>query len=376
MKKIWIGILIVIIVALATALIIAQPKKESEEIKIGAVLPLTGPSGYIGEAIKNGMILALDETSNNKTKSEIIFEDSKGETKIGVNAFKKLTESDNINICVAALSSVVNPIIPLADNKQIPLIATVVSAEGIAKKSSWVFRFFTKAEIDAKVMAEYAYKSLNLKEIVILHVQDDFGISYAKIFKQVFENLGGKVVGVENFQFGESDFRTVLSKIKSFKFDGVYILSYANNLAIIPKQMKELGIKATILSIGTIAQDFVIKQAPDAIEGIYYTTTAFDISNPATDEMKKFVTLYKEKFNQNPEYFEVFGYDIAKIISQIVRNTGSDEKEIRDSLLALHGYKGAAGEISVDKSGEINFPVVIKRVVDGQPSEPLLTISP
>ena len=102
---------------------------------------LTGPAGYIGESLKKGMELALDEINNaveKESKIEIIFEDSMGDPKSGVSTWRKLSTDNEIKVCVASLSSVVNPIIPLADEVKIPLIATAVSSKGIAEKSPWV----------------------------------------------------------------------------------------------------------------------------------------------------------------------------------------------------------------------------------------------
>jgi len=377
MKKLWIGIGILVIVALATVAIVVQTNKvpEPEVIKIGAILPLTGPAGYIGESLKKGMELALDEINNaieKELKIEIIFEDSMGDPKAGVSAWKKLSRDNEIKVCVASLSSVVNPIIPLADKDKIPLIATVVSSKGIAEKSPWVFRFFTKAEDDAKLIAEYAYKTLGMRKVAIIHVQDEFGVSYAEVFKQVFENTGGHVVIAENFSSGETDFRTILSKIKPLDIDGIYILSYANNIASIPRQMREMGISDTILSLGTIAQKFVIEQAGGSVEDAYYTTTAFNTFKPKTDEMKRFVKGFQQRYGSYPEYFEVFGYDIVNLINEAIRKSGGNRSEIQRGILSIQDLKGVAGNIVVSKNGEINFPIVIRKIVNGQPSLPLL----
>ena len=240
----------------------------------------------------------------------------------------------------------------------------------------WVFRFFTKAEDDAKVIAEYAYKTLGMRKVAIIHVQDDFGVSYAEVFKQVFENLGGNITIAENFSSGETDFRTILSKIKPLDIDGVYILSYANNLASIPRQMREMGISTTILSVGTIAQKFVIEQAGGSVEGAYYTTTAFNTFEPKTEEMKRFVKSFQQRYGSYPEYFEVFGYDIVNLINEAIRKGGQSRSALQRGILSIQDSKGVAGKITVSNSGEINFPIVIRKVVSGQPSSPLITVYP
>jgi len=179
------------------------------------------------------------------------------------------------------MSTVTNAIIPFSKNEtRFLFLCTAVSASGISKQSQWVFRFFTKADDDAKIIAEYSYNNLNLRNVSIIHIQDDFGLSYADVFENTFEELNGEISSVQSFSHGETNFRSQLTKIKSYNPDGVYIIAYANTIALIPKQLRKLGIDCTILSTGTISQNFVVQQAPEAIEGTYYTTNAFNTFNP------------------------------------------------------------------------------------------------
>lgn len=338
----------------------------SSSVNISAILPLTGSSGYIGDSLRKGMELAKDNIKD--MNINLSFEDSMGDPKTGLSAYEKIINDKKADIIITALSSVSKAIIPLVDKDKIPLLTTVVSAEGITDQNPYVFRFFTRADVDAKIMADYAYSKLNFRSIAIIHVQDDFGISYANVFKRTFEGHGGKIVIIESFLPSESNFYPILEKIKPLKIDGVYVLSYANNLALIPRQMKELGIKKTILSIGTIAQDFVIKQAGGSLEGTYYTTNAFDTFNPTTKEMKDFVASYQQKYGKVPEYFEVFGYDAINLIAKAksLKVGGGTRSEIQKGLLSIENYNGVAGKISVTSNREVNLPVIIGKITNGQ----------
>lgn len=98
MKKLWIGIGLVVVVALAIWLVLIQTKREPGEIKIGAVLPLTGNNAVDGEAAKQAIDLALEEKAKDlKQKGlnvKVVYEDDKMDPKEGVNAAKKLINID------------------------------------------------------------------------------------------------------------------------------------------------------------------------------------------------------------------------------------------------------------------------------------------
>lgn len=353
-------------------------KDQTDTIKIAAVLPLTGNSSYIGQSLKNGIELGLMEINSDtdsKIRLSVEYEDTMNDPKSGISAVKKTLTDSNIKVIISAMSTVTKAIIPITIENKIPLIATAVSSDSIAAQSPLVYRFFTKAEIDAKAMAEYAYNVLKLKKVAILYIQDDFGISYSKIFKEIFESLGGETIS-DNFFYGETNFSSIITKLKPFQPEGIYILSYSNNLAIIPRQIQELGLKTKILSIGTIAQQFIIDQAGGTIEGAYYTTNAFNTRDPKTEEMKSFVEKYQSHYGNSPEYFEVFGYDAINLIKEAIMRGQGTRQGIKDGLDKIENYNGVSGEISIDESGEINFPIIISQVKNSIPSEPLITIIP
>lgn len=372
--------LIFILLALITTTIIFHKGREKSEYKIGTILPLTGSAAYLGESIQRGMLVAQEEATTkggvNGYMIGLLFEDSMNDAKAGVSAYKRLLTNKDISVICSAMSTVSRAIIPLSDKDKMPLLCTAVSADGITKESPWVFRFFTRADIDAAILAEFAIVQLKLKRVAVIHVQDDFGISYKNEFIKKFEDLGGTVPAVESFAYSATDFRTQLTKIKGVRPDGIYILSYANNMALIPREIRELGIPATLLSVGTISQDAIIKQAPDAIEGCYYTTNAFDTNNPQTEEMKLFVSAFEKKYAKKPEYFEVFGYDMVNIIIKAIETNGYSRTGIRSGLLNIKNYKGAVGDIFISNDREVSFPVVIARVLNGHPSKPLFRTDP
>jgi len=86
-----------------------------EPIKIGAILPLSGPVSIFGNWIKEGIDLALKDINTNRIK--VIYEDSKLDAKEGVSAFNKLVDVDGAKIIITAMSLVTVPLIPIAEEK-------------------------------------------------------------------------------------------------------------------------------------------------------------------------------------------------------------------------------------------------------------------
>ncbi|MFQ5686777.1 MAG: ABC transporter substrate-binding protein, partial [Candidatus Scalindua sp.] len=109
-------------------------------MKIGVILPLTGPSAVIGEWNKNGIEIALEMTGLNN-KIDIIYEDSKNDPKTGISAFNKLTSINNSNLVISSLSGISVPLIPLSKTNKTPLFLLMVSYPDITKQSEYCFRY-------------------------------------------------------------------------------------------------------------------------------------------------------------------------------------------------------------------------------------------
>jgi branched-chain amino acid transport system substrate-binding protein len=338
--------------------------------KIGALLPLTGNASFIGEYVKNGIELATEEINAgggiNGTKIEMLYEDTKNDPKEGVSIVNKLTSIEKVPVVISAMTGVTNAIIPIADRNNTVVFATTVSASGVTEQSQNVFRLFITADIDASTMAKFAAVSLKLKKIAIIHVNDDFGLSFAKVFTSIFQGKDRKVIFTEGYDKGTSDYRTLLLKLKKASPDAVYLLGYDNNLGIIPKQLRELDITMPILSIGTIAQPNVLLQAGNALNVTYFTTTEFSADNPMNEASKKFIENYRKKYGKAPNYFSAFAYDSVKLIANAIKIKGYSPEGVRSGLLGIKDFKGTTGSITIKSNRDADFKMVVKKIEDGK----------
>jgi len=372
MKHLRVSLVVILSIFLVGSLFLFNgcKKKEPEVIKIGAILPLTGSASLLGEYVKNGIDIAVEELNSmggiKGKKIKVVFGDSKNDPKEGVAIFNNLLAIEKLPVVISAMTGVTQAIIPIADKNKVVLFATTVSASGITEKSPWTFRLFVTADIDAKTMANFASDKLKFKRVGILHVNDDFGLSFSKIFTSTFEEKGGKVIFTDGFDKGTTDYRGMLTKVKSNLPDAIYILGYDNHLGLLPKQMHELKINIPILSIGTIAQPNIMAQAGSALDGTYFTATEFSADTPQTPEAKLFIEKYKTKYGKDPNYFSAFAYDVIMITTDAIKNKGYSSDGIREGLLDIKGFRGVTGVILIKSNRDADFKMVVKTIKDGK----------
>ncbi|RLE37751.1 hypothetical protein DRJ17_05870 [Candidatus Woesearchaeota archaeon] len=342
-------------------------QKQENIIKIGAILPLTGPGSYLGEQARDGMLLAQEEINFNGgingAKIKITFEDSKADAKEAINAFNRLIQLEHPNAVITAFTSPTLAIIPLAEENKIPLLTTITSGPDIAKKGKYIFRVFTNADMDAPVMAKTLVEN-GLINFGVLYINDDYGVSYYEAFKKTVENYNGKVVVAETFSRADTDFRTQLLKIKNAKPEAIYIVGYDNHYIISFRQTKELGLHQVLAGNWILASPNVLDKMQGNAEGVYTTTPTYYLDQ-LDNKNERFNTRYKERFNKTADAYSAFGYDSLMLISKAAAIKGAQPEQIRTGLLEVN-YNGLMGNLNFDSNGEINFKLYPARIKEGE----------
>lgn len=369
-RKIWIGIGIVVLVALTIVLIVTQTKKEPGEIKIGAILPLTGDMAKFGESFKNGIDLAVEEINNaggiRGIKPQVIYEDDAGESKQAVFAFRKLITQDKVQTVIGGvMSSTAMPIAPIAEKEKVIIISPTATAPDLSQFKNYFFRVQPSDNYEGRVMAEFAYKQLKVEEAAIFYVNNDWGKGLIEVFKNKFTELSGKISIEESYELGNTDFKTQITKIKAKNPEYLYLLGYLKELSIILKQMSELGVNSRILSAYSFHDPKLLEMGAEVAENAIFTMPTYDpkSKNPM---ITKFTNKYKAKYNKEPDMFAAHSYDCMKILGYVMQKEIFTGPEISDGLHKVVDYHGVTGKTTFDENGDVAKPLRFFTVKNGQ----------
>ncbi len=365
MKKLGIIIGIISVSIVFAALAGCLQTKEKTEIKIGAILPLTGDGAKYGEEAKNGIELALEEMNDSKIK--VIYEDDQMTSSSAINAFNKLVESDKVPVIIGPLaSSTTLAVVPLGAKRQVVIFSPSASSPDLTNHSGdYFFRNYPSDIYEGSEMAKYAYNVLNLRSIAILSVNLDYGQGLTKVFKKEFESLGGKVLTIENYDQGATDFRTQLSKIKSLNPDGLYLPGYYAEIGLVLRQAKEMGIKTQFLSSVGFDNPKALEIAGDAAEGVVFARPYYDTESQ-DPQVKSFVERFTKKYGIAPGIFAAHSYDALKIVVDTINKGGYSADGIKTALHSTKNFQGVTGTTSFDENGDVIKPIQIMEVKDGK----------
>lgn len=342
MKKIYAVAVIGIILIAVAILYPIQVKENENEVRVGAILSLTGDFGVFGNAMREGIEIAKDELNHGNISYKVIFEDDGLEISRAVEAGRKLTAIDGIHASFVTAANEGESLSSVFEEERTPLIVLFDSNSELTR-GEYLYAMGFYNEGAARLMAEYAYNRLGLRTIAVIYSFDDWSNLMAETFRKEFETLGGKVIVFEGTQFDEKDFRTSITK--SMNADAIYapLVLPANMI----RQAKELGYDGSVLSADSLNQD-QIDASGNAADSVLYTNLYLE-DNKKLSRLKE---SYRAGYGKEPEILELtaIGYDAMYAIDAAVRAKGIGRKQIKEGLYEIQ-FEGATGTVDFDDYG-------------------------
>ena len=349
---------------LLTAAAFPASTQAAEDIKIGAILPLTGGAASYGEWMRNGMNIAIDEIGKKWTdrKLIVIYEDSKSNPKDAVTAMNKLMSADKVDAVMTTLTGVTNALAPIADQNKI-VLTTSATLPGITEQSRYLFRNATNLSSEISRLVEFA--SSKYKKAAVLWANLEWAKWGKTAFAEGFKKRGGQVVEELSFPADATDLRAQLTRVKAAQPDVILVLAYkTTGLAL--KQARELGIGGQFIGTLDFELPEVVDIAKDAANGAIYTKAVFDPQNPASEAMKAYAAEYKKRYGSDPEVYGATMYDMLHMLAGAAVNGKGNSEAIRASLLAIQNHPGASGATTFLPNGDVDKPVELKTIKDGK----------
>jgi branched-chain amino acid transport system substrate-binding protein len=357
MRKSKLVSLMLVIVILAMSLTACGKKASDDTIKIGYVGALSGETAVWGQAGLNGMLLTAKEINEAGgilgKQIEIVGLDGRGDPTDSVNAFRRLaTEEEVIAVIGTNFSSCNIAMAPIADQLEVPLIATAASNPKVTVDEDgnlhpYSFRIGFIDPFQGQVLANLASNELGAMTAgVIYDIGSDYSTGLAQYFEEQFVANGGEIVAKVEGHSGDNDFRSQLSVIAEANPDVIMVPWIYKDVALIANQARELGITAPLLGGDGWDSPELIAMAADAIEGSFYTSQP-SFANPVT---QPYADAYMAEYdNLVPETEALFGHDGLYWIKDALERAGEATKPaLREALENTTQFDGLMGSMSID----------------------------
>jgi len=363
---------------LAAAAVPFASAQTADPVKVGVMLPLTGPAALAGTSILEGIRFAADEANAkggvNGRQVQLFIEDDEGSSTKGVTAVRKLIESDK----VVAISGTYVSAVALAASKvskehKVPMVSAGSTASSVTSANSagdpWFFRAFPGTDEQAEQSARDIVKKLNAKKVVIIRENSIYGSSLTDQMKRMVPSFGGEIVGVESYNPDERDFYSVLTRIRARGPDAIYVAGLMDAGVQIIRQSREVGMKTQIVGSGSMMSDKLIELAGPASEG-FAVSSMFEPSTPNRFG-QAFARAFRGKFKKEPDVYSALGYDSMHLIIEAARRTKKvDGSAIQAALKSMNNVpltQGPEGTVAkFDAQGSVSFKVGLAIVRHGK----------
>jgi len=354
--------------AVAAAMVLsASAALAADPIKIGSVLSITGPAGYLGDPELKTLQMMVEDINKKGgvlgRPLELVHYDD-GSDAAKANGFgKRLIDDDKVDLIVGGTTTgATMSIVPLVEKAGVPFISLAGAVVVVEPVKKYVF----KTPHTDRMAAEKVFddmKRRGITKVALLSETSGFGQSGRKETEGVAAKYGISLVANETYGPKDTDMGPQLTKIRNTAgVEAVFIFGLGQGPALATKGYKQLGITLPLYHAHGVASDDFIKLAGPASEGVRLPTSALlapdklaanDPQRPVADAYTKaFTTKYKTDVSA----FGGYAYDGLAIAVDAIKRAGSTDKaKVRDAIEATRGFVGTGGVFNMSATDHMGL---------------------
>jgi branched-chain amino acid transport system substrate-binding protein len=336
--------------------------QQKGRIKIAVQAPLSGEQAAIGEHIKLGAQLAVEESS--KAFKDLGYDlvlvpqDDQAKPEVGVANARNMVADPEVLVIVGHFNSgVALPSSEVYKDAMLTMISPANTATEITDRGyPNVNRVCGRDDVQGPVGARFTAQDLKLKSVYIIHDKTLYGQGVAENFRNEAKKLGLTVLGFDGTE-ERANFSPMIIPLKAKNPDLVYFGGIYHQGGLLLKQLREKGVKAKFMGPDGLDSAEMAKIAGSAVVGSYYTSVAGPPD--AYPETAAFAKKYKQRFGKETESFGMYGYDATlvgiKAIEGWIKANGGKKPSRADVVTAvrkLKNFKGVTGSIEFDNKGD------------------------
>jgi len=337
---------------------------QANVIKIATQSPLSGPQAALGEQIKLGAELAIEDAKARFRALgfdlQLVPYDDQANPDVGVaNANRIINDPDILGVVGHLNSGVAIPSSEVYVRVGLVMVSPANTAPRVTdRRLPNVNRICGRDDVQGPVGAEYAVNNLKVKNVFIIHDKTTYGQGLAEEFKKRLEALGGRTVAFVGTE-EQANFVPIINQIRGARpvpeliyFGGIY-----SQIGPFVKQLRERGVRTRLMGgDGLDASEFVRLAGKENAAGTFYTTVAGPVS--AFPKAREVAQKFKQKYGKDIEGFGIYAYDAANVILMALENAikASGGRKPTRELVAQEVRKvrmeGLTGSIEFDDKGD------------------------
>jgi branched-chain amino acid transport system substrate-binding protein len=353
---------------IAAALTIASPCFAEDVVKVGLIVPMTGPFTSTGKQLVAGarLYMNLHGTNIAGKKIELIVKDDTGNAEVTKRLAQELVVNDKVAFLAGfGLTPGALATAPVATEAKIPQIVMMAATSVVTERSPYIVRTSFSVPQTTVPLAAWAAEN-GIKRVVTVVSDYAPGIDVETAFKQRFEALGGQVIEALRVPLANPDFAPYLQRVADARPDAVLGFVPAGVGSIFMRQFVERGLDKTgikFIAEGSLTEDDIVNQIGDA--GLGIITSHHYSAAHESPENKAFVAEFrKANGGMRPNLMAMQSYDGMYLIYEALKKTkgSTDGTALIDAMKGLK-WMSPRGPVTVDpETREMIQNIYIRRV--------------
>jgi branched-chain amino acid transport system substrate-binding protein len=343
---------------------------QADTLKIGVIVPMTGPSASTGRQIDAAIKLWMAQSGGKVAgkKVEVLLKDDAGVADTTRRLAQELVVNDKV-VALAGfgLTPLALATAPIATQSKTPMVVMAAATSSITEASPFIIRTSFTLPQAAVSIAEWAAKN-KIRKVATLVTDYGPGNDAEKFFVSQFQLNGGTVVDKLRTPLRGADFAPVLQKVRDLAPDALFVFLPSGQGAQFMKQFAERGLdKVGIKLIGTgdVTDDDQLNDMGDVALGVV-TSHHYSASHNSPAN-KKFVEAFEAANKFRPNFMAIGGYDGMRVIFKALETTKGAGGE--PLLAAMKGqlFESPRGQVLIDgQTREIVQDIYIRKVERSQ----------
>ena len=337
----------------AALLIGAAPSFAQQTVKIGLLLPLSGPFTPTGKQLAAGARLYMQQNGDTVAgrKIELVVKDDTGNADTTKRLAQELVVNDKVAVLAGfALTPGAMATAPIATEGKVPQVVMLAATSVVTERSPFIVRVSFSVPQTVVPLADWAAAN-GIKSVMTLVSDYAPGIDVETAFKTRFEAKGGKVIDSLRVPLSSNDFAPALQRVSDNKPDALMAFVPAGVGTVFMRQMVERGLDKSgmkVIGEGSLTEDDIVNQIGDAALGVI-TSHHYSVAHDSA-ENKAFVAAF-EKANDGlrPNFAAVQAYDGMRLIYEALKKTnGATDGEALVAAMKGQSWVSPRGPMSID----------------------------
>ena len=313
-----------------SALTAAMPANAQDVFRIAGIVPLSGAFGVVGENMRRGVTIALEERQSRVLGKpvEISWDDTETSSQVAVQKTTRALSRDVQTVFGEVSSGSTLAMMKLTEQRKVPQIITLSADDRITgtDKTRYAFRTSNTVAMENKMIGEFA-KRQGSKKMYAIVSDYQVGRDMWAALRLDFESKGIQVIGVDLTPVGTKDYAVLLDKAMKSGADSLMLLVVGGDVVTSLKQGADVGLPQKMKVMGTMLMDETLGQSVGPAGSVGVNSTLRYHHSQNSPRNKRFVEAYKAKYKELPSQYAGEAYDGMSWWLDVVESTGVWDKE-------------------------------------------------